>query len=358
MSFFNLAVNRMKIVAGMARYHYLGERKPVFAHLLLTNRCNLDCHYCFVDVNTIYSTDLNLEEWKKTVLELRDQGCVAITLMGGEPLLFKGLDQLVDYANSLGLSIDLITNGIGIEKHFATVSKMNSVMVSLDGPLEENDINRGKRSFDYACNAIKELKKKNVPVRINCVVTRQNKECLPWLLDFAEQNRAPITFNLPSEFPHDAKEFEHQIMPSPKDVREFYTELLEYKLNDPVKGPLILASEETLSHILDYPLPYQEIVWRTENDVMNSKNTCLFGQTWIHINSNGDIYPCSQLWNKPESFQPKNVRTDGVTAALKNSSDLKCKTCFCLAPSEWRRTFTFKGMLDGAKVTLMQGVNK
>lgn len=278
--------------------------------------------------------------------------------MGGEPLLFKGLDSLVDYANSINLSIDLITNGIGIEKHLDTVSKMNSVMVSLDGPLEENDINRGKRSFEYACNAIQKLKEINIPVRINCVMTRQNKDCLPWLLDFAEKYKAPITFNLPSEFPHDAKDFEAKIMPSSQDVREFYKQLLQYKRTDPVKSSLILASEEALSHVLDYSLPYQEIVWRTENDEMNSQNTCLFGQTWVHINSNGDVYPCSQLWNKPDMFQPKNVRTDGIKAALDNSSDLKCKTCFCLAPSDWRRTFTLRGMLDGAKVTLMQGLNK
>jgi len=342
----------------MAKYHYLGKKRPVFAHLLLTNRCNLDCRYCFVDVNTIQKTDLDLDEWKHTVRELRKQGCVAITLMGGEPLLFKGLDELVDYANSIGLFTDLITNGIGIEKHFGTVSKMNSVMVSLDGPLEENDFNRGKRSFEYARNAIRELKRKKIPVRINCIVTRQNKDCLSWLLDFAWKHKAPITFNLPSEFPHNAKAFEQEIMPSPQDVRKFYKQLLHYKLNDSIKNPLILASEETLLHILDYSLPYQEIAWRTESDKMDSKNTCLFGQTWIHVNSNGDIYPCSQLWNKPDMFQPKNVRTDGIKAALENSSDLKCKACFCLAPSEWRRTFTLKGMLDGAKVTMMQGLNK
>ena len=358
MALLNLLVNRIKIVTGMAKYHYSGKKRPVFAHLLLTNRCNLDCHYCFVDVNTIYHTDLNLDAWKKTIYDLHRQGCVAITLMGGEPLLFKGLDELVDYANSLGLAIDLITNGIGIEKHLDTVSKMNSVMVSLDGPLEENDINRGKRSFEHACNAIEKLKLKKIPVRINCVMTRQNKDSLPWLLEFAQKFKAPITFNLPSEFPHDAKDFERKIMPSSQDVREFYKQLLHYKLNDPTKSSLILASEEALSHVLDYSLPYQEIVWRTDVDEMDSKNTCLFGQTWIHINSNGDVYPCSQLWNKPDMFQPKNVISDGIKAALDNSSDLKSKTCFSLAPSEWRRTFTLRGMLDGAKVTLMQGLNK
>ena len=88
MRFLNLLTNRIKIVKGMARYHYFGEQRPIFAHLLLTNRCNLDCRYCFVDVNTIHKDDLDLDGWKKVIFDLRQRGCQAITFMGGEPLLF------------------------------------------------------------------------------------------------------------------------------------------------------------------------------------------------------------------------------------------------------------------------------
>jgi MoaA/NifB/PqqE/SkfB family radical SAM enzyme len=356
MSFLKLLTNRIKIVAGLSEYQKTGKPKPIFAHLLLTNRCNLDCRYCFVDVNTIHKSDLQLEEWKKVILELYERGCVSITLMGGEPLLFSGLYDLVTYAKSLKLNIDLITNGIGIEKHIDTIMKIDSVMVSVDGEKEENDVNRGKRSFDYACKAIKLLKEKNKPVRINCVVTRQNKDSIPWLLNFAKENMTPVTFNLPSDFPNDAKDIESEIMLNNEEVREFYTGLLEYKRNDEKISSLILASEEIIEKTLAYPAPYQEIIWRTPQDEMNSKNTCFFGQIWIHINSNGDIYPCSQLWNTPDKFQPKNLRADGIDSALENARNLKCKSCFCLAPEEWRRTMTFKGMLKGTRITIMQSL--
>ncbi len=356
MGILHLLTNRAKIVAGMSRYNYFGTPRPIFAHLLLTNKCNLDCLYCYVDVNTIYKSDLGLEEWRKVVLDLRRRGCVAITLMGGEPLLFEGLDELVAYSKSIGLSIDLITNGIGLDKHIKTLKQINSVMVSLDGSREENDLNRGKNSFKYVCEAIQILKDNKIPVRINCVVTRQNKNSIPWLLDFSEENKAPITFNLLSDFPQNAKDLEKKIMLSREEVKDFYTQLLNYKMNDPKKSQLILASIETLQRTIDYSLPYQEIIWRTPNDQMNSKNTCLFGQTWIHVNSNGDVYPCSQLWNRPKEYKPKNIRTDGIDLALENARNLKCKSCFSLAPGEWRRTFTLKGMIEGARVTIAQGL--
>ena len=356
MGILNLLANRIKIVAGLFKYQKTGKPKPIFAHLLLTNRCNLDCRYCFVDVNTIHKSDLQLEEWKKIISQLYERSCVSITLMGGEPLLFSGLDDLATYAKSLGLNVDLITNGIGIEKHIDTILKIDSVMVSIDGNEQENDINRGKRSFFYANKAIKLLKEKNIPVRINCVVTHQNKNAIPWLLKYAKESITPVTFNLPSDFPSGAKDLEKEVMLNDEEVREFYSHLLEYKQNDKKISSLILASDEIINQTLAYPVPYKEIIWRTADDQMNSNNTCLFGQIWVHINSNGDIYPCSQLWNTPDKFQPKNVRKDGLDSALENARNLKCKSCFCLAPAEWKRTMTPKGMLKGARVTIAQSL--
>ena len=76
MGILNLLANRIKIVAGLFKYQKTGKPKPIFAHLLLTNRCNLDCRYCFVDVNTIHKSDLQLEEWKNLVAAFtRALGC-------------------------------------------------------------------------------------------------------------------------------------------------------------------------------------------------------------------------------------------------------------------------------------------
>ena len=141
-----------------------------------------------------------------------------------------------------------------------------------------------------------------------------------------------------------------------KNPKRFKICLVNNKKKDKKIRSLILASEEVIDQTLNYPVPYKEVIWRTPNDQMNAKNTCLFGQIWVHINSNGDIYPCSQLWNTPDKFQPKNVKIDGFDSALENTRNLKCKSCFCLAPAEWRRTMTPKGMLKGARVTIAQSL--
>lgn len=336
----------------MSQYRYFGKSSPIFAHLLLTNRCNLSCDYCFVDVNTIHKTDFTFEEWKQTIHDLRQRGCVSITFMGGEPLLFKEIHALIDYAKGLGLNVDMITNGISIEKHLDAVKKLDAVMISLDGDREAHDVNRGKHSFDHAYNALMFLKKHKIPVRINSMVTRQSQNSLPWMLAFAEEHNIPITFNFPSDFPLDKKSLENEIMLPRAEVEEYCRKLIDYKRRNPQNAWLVLFSEQTLQEVISYPLPYSEVIWRTENQ--EPKDTCLFGPTWIHVNSNGDVYPCSMLWNMPDKFKPKNIRQDGIDPALKASCNLNCKSCVWPAPKEWRRILTPKGMLDGAKLTLKQ----
>ncbi|RMF83870.1 MAG: radical SAM protein [Nitrospinota bacterium] len=343
-----LLYNRARIFAGIATYHYLGRRRPVVAYLLLTNRCNLRCRYCFVDVNTIYKSDFTLSEWEATLDNLKKHGGVSICLMGGEPLLFKDIDELILYGKRLGFNIEMTTNGFGLEKHIDAVKRVNAVMLSLDGPQEIMEKNRGKRSYDYVMRALELLQRHKVPVRINCVATKQNKDAIPWLLDFADKHNVWVTFSLTADFPPEAKDLEAEIMLTREEVKEYYRLLLRHKR----AGRKILFSEETLRYVIDYPLPYQEILWRN-GERLRPKETCLFGQTMIYINSNGDIYPCATLWNT-DKFQPKNIRKDGFEAALDHAARLPCKGCFCPGVPEWKRMATLRGALFGLKVTINQ----
>jgi MoaA/NifB/PqqE/SkfB family radical SAM enzyme len=349
-----LLKNRSKIFAGLLMYRYFGRTRPIFAHLLLTNRCNLNCRYCFVDVNTIYETDLTLKEWKDVVLGLYRRGCVSISLMGGEPLMFKELDALVDYIKSLGLNVDLTTNGIGLTKRLDIVRKINSVMVSLDGPKSVHEINRGKNSFMHAMNAIDALKENKIPVRVNCIVNRQNRDELPWLLEFSKTNRIPITFNMANEFSESKRHFQDEIMLSEHEIREFYRNIGEYMRSDPTLTELILFSGKTIDHVVNYPKAFNELILREEGEKLDRKEMCWFGQIWVHINSNGDIIPCSTLWNLPHLFTPMNIREHGLGVALDHATKLPCKTCYWPAPYEWKEVTTPRGALKRLGTTFVQ----
>lgn len=96
---------------------------------LLTRRCNLSCSYCAISRNypdippeypnmDYYSTN---EMKSSFVIDLlsrfkkNNPDCFHI-LYGGEPLLYKGIDDVINYCNKEKINYTLITNGTQIAR--------------------------------------------------------------------------------------------------------------------------------------------------------------------------------------------------------------------------------------------------
>jgi MoaA/NifB/PqqE/SkfB family radical SAM enzyme len=84
-------------------------RHPVFAHMVVTRRCNLACTYCseFDD----FSKPVPIEEMLRRVDLLAALGTTAITLTGGETLLHPQLEDVIARIRSHGMVVVMITNG-------------------------------------------------------------------------------------------------------------------------------------------------------------------------------------------------------------------------------------------------------
>ena len=63
---------------------------------VLTNKCNLTCKFCFKKL----CEDKNLEQNKKIFDNLSQINIEKLTLSGGEPLLYDGFYELVEYIKS------------------------------------------------------------------------------------------------------------------------------------------------------------------------------------------------------------------------------------------------------------------
>jgi MoaA/NifB/PqqE/SkfB family radical SAM enzyme len=350
--------NRLKIWLALLRFRIGGAARPIFAHLLLTNKCNLKCKYCFVDVNTNYENDLSLTQWKNVVSDLARRGTRSITLMGGEPLMFDGLENLIEHIKKYKINVDMVTNGIGIHKHLSILKKLDSIMVSLDGNEAEHDVNRGRNSFKHAIEAIKIIRANGVPLRLNAIVNKKNVNSLSWLLNFAKIYKIPITFNIANSFSETQKSNEKHLMLDESEVRRFYSKLKSEKNNDRDLRRLILYSDATLDHVINYPKSFKEIIFRRPGEGFTARDSCWFGKVWIHIDSDGSVIPCSTLWNLPDIYKAKSIIKDGMEEALSNAGCTDCKTCYWPAPVEWRDITSVKGIVRGASVTLRQILNQ
>jgi len=80
-------------------------------------------------------------------------------LFGGEPFVYPHLEDLILAIKQAGSPIDTPTNGTLLEKHAVMLVRtgFDSVRVSLDGPREINDAQRGPGSYEKAMSGIAAL---------------------------------------------------------------------------------------------------------------------------------------------------------------------------------------------------------
>lgn len=118
------------------------------ANMVVTNRCDLDCWYCFFYAEKVgFVYEPTLEQVELMVRSLLKQGVTpAIQLTGGEPLLREDLVDMVKLIRSLGVRhIQLNTNGIKFARLYL---EDPGAAVSYARELREAGVNTLYLSFD------------------------------------------------------------------------------------------------------------------------------------------------------------------------------------------------------------------
>lgn len=345
---------RARLFAGLAYHQITGTRAPVIVYLLVTNRCQFSCSYCFVDHHAL-PDEMSIDKMMHLVDELYVKGTRMICLMGGEPLLKPDIEKLVDYIISKGIICDMTTNAALIQQKLGVIKKLDSIMISLDGDEPSNDLTRGEGTYAKIVEGIKIARRNGVTVRVNCVLTKKNKNSAEYLLRFAKENGLFVTFAIMAE-PYQMPENLQEFAMSDKETQEMYQKLKHLR----AEGWPVLFSDHTLDYVMNYPLAYNQIIFKNApQKILNYYGKeCRYGRTMAYIESDGKVYPCAALWNV-DFFKPKNLQdASGFQGAWDNMENLPCKTCFQPGCPEWNYLTTFKGVWHGIKFTLRQIASK
>jgi len=162
----------------------------------LTDRCNLRCQYCMpaegLDWTPTEQVLTDTEVIRLIELAVTRLGVTSVRFTGGEPLLRKGLPEIVAAANGLGARTALTTNGLGLE-HLAQPLKdagLDRVNVSLDSVDSGtySTITRRERLSDVIAGLEAAAAVGLRPVKVNAVLLRginddQAPDLMQWCLD-------------------------------------------------------------------------------------------------------------------------------------------------------------------------------
>jgi len=156
------------------------DTPPEIVHLEISDRCNLNCPYCYVKDKS--NKELATEEWKRIIKVLSDNGIFQVTFGGGEPTMRADLDVLAHYVKTLGLSLCMTSNGLKIPGFdYKTLQLFDQINISW----------HNQSIFELALNTLKNSK---VRRGINYCLSKQYLKDLKTIKKIAKRQEAEILF--------------------------------------------------------------------------------------------------------------------------------------------------------------------
>lgn len=300
---------------------------PRSVALQVTEACNLRCKMCYYwgETGCYSNAETNRKpgvldfELLKPTLHFLSTVKPFYSLFGGEPLLYPQLEELILTVKGLGSIIDTPTNGTMLEENASMLVRtgFDSVRVSIDGPHEINDLQRGKGSFDKAMAGIETLYQeklkngKRTPIidviytitptnylsieqffleelNLSAIdrVSIQMENFLTVQMGESYSNFLKSVFNLTSEM------YWRGLLRSPDDFSGMNTRKLALQVNKVYKtleslGKKILLLPPTFSR--ENLSAYLKADWDKMGDRYHS---CLVPWYSVDITASGDLAPC------------------------------------------------------------------
>ena len=242
----------------------------------LTYRCNLDCVFCYNDLD-LRGKPLALEDYERFFRDLASLSCLHLALSGGEPLVHPQFFEIATKGRNLGFVLRIKSNGHSLRGRMLRRLKEEIdpliVEVSLHGASSatHDRQTRVEGSFERLLANLAEMRELGLRFKINSTLTRWNESEIEGMFAIAERFGAPLAVD-PDVTPRDNGDFSPlEISATPEGLRRLFS---YGRTDDAVRQG-------------DGELP-----------TVDSKKHCGAGSSGIAVDPFGNVYPCVQ-WRRP-----------------------------------------------------------
>lgn len=329
--------------------------KPTFFLLDLTECCNLNCSYCF---RQLEGKNMNIEmafkicDYIKKYCKSNNIKKICIQPWGGEPLLkFDLIKRIQDYFENSGITVKMIieTNATLIDKKIANelYDRDFGVGVSIDGDEKNHNLQRkfsnGEGSYYKVITGIEKLNNAGYEKKIGtiCVITKNNymniKEIIKhFVFDLGLKN---LKFNL-------VKTNDTDLSLSENEIEKFSIDMFDTIIEIIKSGTDVMVSD------LRYRL---ENLLKRANNSMCISCGCMSGRKMISFNYKGDIFPCQMsdfYAEKIGNIEDENDLIELIKKSIDKSvlykldKNEKCKDCpwwyYCKGGCKANKVYQYK----------------
>ena len=161
----------------------------------LTRRCNLNCSHCYLDAETLQhgrEGELSTTEVQQLLDQVAQRSTdTMVVLTGGEPLLRRDLEQLVEHGTRLGLAIVIGTNGVLLTESRVQSLQAAGVMglgISVDSldPGFHDQFRGCPGSWEKTLAGMDACRKHQLPFQIHFSINEGNAAELEGMVDFSK----------------------------------------------------------------------------------------------------------------------------------------------------------------------------
>ena len=305
----------------------------------VTNKCNLDCKYCYEDVSKQGDT-LPIETFKTIAQKAITSSVndkITFIFHGGEPTLIpiEWYSEAVAFCNYLG-SVFSKTIHFGLQTNLISVTdnkllELKKLGISISASIDaHNDIHTPERNFSKkAIQNFYRAKALNISVNVLSTINKSNYNSFGQFIDFLKSNFVVNSFKANVAYPVGFGKFAEQL--SPEEIFQAKKDILSKMIFEKGQG---VNEVNTLKQIQKYFNPTDSC----ENTLCD-KQTCGAGKSVLGFNHKGDILPCGRFaWNDTtyylgSVYDQSNINKEDFENSIsdfqnKNPENwVDCKTC-------------------------------
>lgn len=321
----------------------------------ITWLCNSNCLACgwgkkYQDYQESIDNELRIERIREIIFEARESGCRHIAFSGGEPLLKKGIFNIISFARGLHIFTEISTNGFALDEHASEClvqTGVNNIHVSLDSADELHDRLRNVvNAFEKADKGIdllmRQKEKGKFYLGINMVINRLNFRKISDVCNYARRKGLDgISMQIYHENQTRDIESVGDLKIGEEDIPELEDNILTVYNN---YNNLIRNSKQYLLNIPKY----------CRNEVF-VKKTCTAGQQQMYVFPFGEISPCCFL-DRVDSLNENSfkdlVHSEEMDDLVEKAGRGQCPGCWSPGTHEFNslmRISNISSMVKNAK---------
>jgi MoaA/NifB/PqqE/SkfB family radical SAM enzyme len=257
----------LRLVRGYLRVNLLGREQLRFVELFVTLACNARCEFCSNGLFTEKKGTLGYDRYLSLIDECAELDVPLVCLIGGEPLLYDRIEELVERIHRRGMMSMIATNGRLLTEErvrdlaVAGLTNVTASLFSLD-EARHDAVLKLPGTFRRIFEARDYCRSYGISFSLATVVGHDDFENgnFEQLVEFAENEKVPLSINplIPTGF-------------GQRQLTNLLTPADRARLDEVAKRSVFVSTHLTNNYF---------------------GFGCPAGNSYLGVNATGEIFPC------------------------------------------------------------------